>query len=210
MSSLSDLELRLVDNNTITHFSSFDCDKPDLNDFFCNDCINYQSELLGKTYFFSTKPSILDKLSSIFFSKKKVTEIVCAFTISNESIKTELLPGSRARKIKDPLPREKHMKHYPAVLIGRLGVNIKYARQGYGQELMDFIKTWFILPTNKTGCRFIVVDAYNESRSLDYYTKNGFNFVFSSEDQEKDHLKLPSTFQLKTRLMYFDLIVLRA
>ena len=75
-------------------------------------------------------------------------------------------------------------------------------------ELMDFIKSWFIDPNNKTGCRFIVVDAYNETHPIKYYKNNDFDFLFSTEEQEKEYMGLQGEEQLKTRLMYFDLIVL--
>lgn len=77
-----------------------------------------------------------------------------------------------------------------------------------GDQLVDFIKAWFVDNNNKTGCRFIVVDSYNDEKPLNYYNRNGFNFVFSSEEQEKEHLKLSSDSLIKTRLLYFDLILL--
>ena len=80
----------------------------DLNDFFKNDVIHYTNQLLGKSYCFT-----LDENPSI---------IVCAFTVSNDSIKTTTLPNSRKKKVTKEIPREKQMKSYPAVLIGRLGV----------------------------------------------------------------------------------------
>ena len=73
---------------------------------------------------------------------------------------------------------------------------------------MDFIKSWFIDTNNKTGCRFLVVDAYNEPIALKYYSNNGFEFLFSNEDQEKKYMGISADKQLITRLMYFDLIVL--
>ncbi len=73
---------------------------------------------------------------------------------------------------------------------------------------MDFIKSWFIDPYNKTGCRFIVVDSYNEDEPLAYYQKNDFQFIFSTEKQEQESTKFPLDQKLKTRLLYFDLIVL--
>ena len=106
------------------------------------------------------------------------------------------------------------MRSYPAVLIGRLGVHKDYRSitgedQRTGKQLMDFIKAWFIDSKNKTGCRFIVVDSYNESNPLKYYSDNGFLFLFSSEEQEKEYSELPLTAKLRTRLMYFDLIILK-
>lgn len=73
---------------------------------------------------------------------------------------------------------------------------------------MDFIKSWFIDSNNKTGCRFVVVDSYNEEGPINYYTRNDFVPLFSTEDQERAYTGFPEGIALKTRLMYFDLIVL--
>ncbi|MEB2784474.1 hypothetical protein [Algoriphagus persicinus] len=107
------------------------------------------------------------------------------------------------------------MRSYPAVLIGRLGVhkdfrNIEGEEQRLGDQLMDFIKSWFIDSANKTGCRFIVVDAYNEFKPLRYYHSNGFVELFSTEDQEKEFTGIQADQVLVTRLLYFDLIILAA
>lgn len=88
------------------------------------------------------------------------------------------------------------MRSYPAVLIGRLGVNKDFRNltgeeKPIGDQLMDFIKSWFIDKGNKTGCRFIVVDAYNSIAPLKYYRRNGFTELFSSEDQEKEYTEYP-------------------
>ena len=60
-------------------------------------------------------------------------------------------------------------RSYPAVLIGRLGVNCEFQNTPIhiGRQLMSFIKDWFRHEDNKTGCRFIVVDAYNEKMCFD-------------------------------------------
>ena len=105
------------------------------------------------------------------------------------------------------------MRSYPAVLIGRLGVNRNYRfiqgeTERTGKQLMDFIKSWFIDGANKTGCRFIVVDSYNTQGPLKYYADNEFVPLFSTEDQEKEFTGLKPEDSLETRLMYYDLIVL--
>ena len=74
---------------------------------------------------------------------------------------------------------------------------------------MDFIKSWFVDGNNKTGCRFIVVDAYNDDNVIRYYTNNGFTTLFSTKVQEKEYYQLDEFDILNTRLLYFDLIVLR-
>lgn len=185
---------KILSADLLTKCKVFDCDHPDLNDFFQHNSLDYSNQLLGKSY--------------CFVSDEDPTIIVCAFTISNDSIKVNTLPNSRKKKVIYKIPREKHFKSYPAVLIGRLGVNKEYKCKGIGKELMDFIKAWFVDSGNKTGCRFIVVDSYNEPGPLRYYKKNGFIPLYSSEEQEKDHAGIPEDKPLMTRLMYFDLIVL--
>lgn len=222
MGFLSDnCTLRLYDKEVIKSCKPFDCEHLDLNEFFKNDVLNYSDELLGKTYCFTldTDPSI----------------IVCAFTVSNDSIKTTQLPNARKKKVTKIIPREKHMRSYPAVLIGRLGINKDFRlvpgeTERTGKQLMDFIKSWFIDGANKTGCRFIVVDSYNEPNPLRYYKTNGFEPLFSTEEQEMEFTGIKNTLSKKqiffnkirnvfklpliqnekllTRLMYYDLIVL--
>ena len=59
-----------------------------------------------------------------------------------------------------------------------------------GSFLLDFIKRYFIAD-NKTGCRFITVDAY--AAAIPFYFRNGF--VPLNEDDIDE----------PTRLLYYDL-----
>lgn len=174
----------------------FDCGDDDLNEFFGKDFLYYSNQLLGKTYCFTLN--------------QNPNVIICAFTIANDSIKTCLLPKRDKNRISRKINNEKRsLKSYPAVIIGRLGVNIKYQRQNIGIELMDFIKGWFIDKENKTGCRFIVVDSYNTNKAINFYKENDFKFLFNDEMSEKQYTGIETEEQLKTRLMYYDLIVLK-
>lgn len=191
--------LKVYNEEIFANCQPFDCGNNDLNDFFAHDVLNYNAELLGKSYCFT-----LDEDES---------QIVAAFTVSNDSIKTYTLPNARKKKVTADIPRPKHMKSYPAVLIGRLGVNAKFRiiegeDKSIGDQLMDFIKSWFVDQTNKTGCRYIVVDAYNDVKPLRYYKRNGFTELFSTEEQEKEFTQVPEDKPLHTRLLFFDLIVL--
>lgn len=191
--------MKLYNAETLVYCEPFDCGNADLNDFFASDVLHYTAELLGKSYCFTLDED--DK------------QIVAAFTIANDSIKTYALPNARKKKVNAEIPRQKQMKSYPAVLIGRLGVGTAFRKladeeKSVGDQLMDFIKFWFTDNANKTGCRFIVVDAYNEEAPLRYYKRNGFEVLFSSEEQEKEYTNQPPEKELLTRLMYFDLIVL--
>jgi hypothetical protein len=118
-----------------------------------------------------------------------------------------ICPIVAKKKIERRIPYAKQMRRYPGVLIGRLGINIQFKHQGIGTELMTFIKSWFLDSANKTGCRFLIVDAYNESIPIDYYLKNGFKFLFSTEEQEAKYTNI-NILPIRTRLMYFDLMEL--
>ena len=170
----------------------FSCGDSDLDDFFTNDFDNFRKQLLGKSYY--------------FYHNEDKTEIVCVFTLSNSSIDSRHLPGSRRRKLTEHIPHEKSLSSYPATLIGRLGVNNNFQGKNIGSDLILFLKSWLLDEENRTACRFLTVDAYNNDKTLQYYEKNGFLYLFSSEQQEKDFIGMPENKKLKTRLMYFDLL----
>lgn len=182
----------VLDEITIRSSIPFSCGNEDLDEFFRSDAPLFSKQLLGKSYCFR-----LDENDRV---------IVCAFTVSNDSIRVDISPNSRGKKVQKSIPYTKQMRRYPGVLIGRLGINVEFKHQGIGTDLMEFIKSWFLDAGNKTGCRFLIVDAYNEDIPLGYYQKNGFKFLFSSENQEAESTGWNKNVKLKTRLMYFDLI----
>ena len=129
---------------TKNELDSFCCGDEDLDDFFHQEACLYDGQLLGKTYFFATERSGRN-------------EIVCAFTLANDSIKAALIPNASRNKIQRKIPNSKRTRSYPAVLIGRLGVakNFQGTNDGIGSQAIGYIISWFLLPDNKTGCRFI-------------------------------------------------------
>jgi GNAT superfamily N-acetyltransferase len=181
-----------LNNETLTHCHPFSCGDNDLDDFFSCDADNYERQLLGKSYCFRLEDDM--------------SEVICAFTLSNSSIDARNLPNSRRKKLTENIPHEKSLSSYPATLIGRLGVSCEYGGRGIGTELMEFIKQWLLEPSAKAACRYLTVDAYNHDQTLKFYETNGFKLLFSSEQQEKEYIGLPPERELKTRLMYFDLI----
>lgn len=52
----------------------------------------------------------------------------------------------------------------------------------------------------------IVINPKNHPKVLEYYRKNGFEFLFDSDEEEQGCLYKSDC---PTRLMFFDLIVLR-
>ena len=170
--------------------SDFDCGNEDLNDFFNCDALQYKHQMLSRTYFLRHKSS---------------GSVVCAFSFSASSIKTADLPGSRRKKVKEYVPREKSLKSYPGILIGRLGVSTEYSGQGTGSQLIGFIK-FFCLTNFPDFVRFLLVDAYNEPAVVGFYQKNKFTAVFSTEEQEKATYRQMPSESLQTRYMFYDMI----
>ena len=170
--------------------SDFDCGNADLNDFFNREALEYKHQMLSRTYFLRHKSS---------------RAVVCAFSFSASSIKTADLPGSRRKKVKEYVPREKSLKSYPGILIGRMGVASQFNGQGVGSQLIEVIKH-FCLINFPDFVRYLLVDAYNEPAVIGFYQKNKFTSVFSTEEQEKkSYLQAPSE-PLQTRYMFYDMI----
>lgn len=120
--NLEDCTLIAYDEQAVSFCNPFDCGHADLNDFFQNDSLNYLNELLGKTYCFT--------------SNENPKVIVAAFTIANDSIKTTHLPQARKQAVQKLIPRQKTMRSYPAVLIGRLGVSQQVSGKGIGTDIL--------------------------------------------------------------------------
>lgn len=170
---------RLTTENNIL---PFDCGDDDLNEFLLVNAIQYQKQLLAVTYYLETD-----------------NETVVFFSLSNDKITAIENNKSFWRKIRNLFPHSKHRKDYPAVKIGRLGVDKKFQSSGtrMGSHILDYIKYWMITD-NKTGCRFITVDAYRNSVS--FYLKNGFSFMGKDEKDRYENGKDD------TIAMYFDLM----
>ena len=52
----------------------------------------------------------------------------------------------------------------------------------------------------------MVVDAYNNDRTLNFYIRNGFKFLYSNEEQERIELQIDENEKLLTRHMFLDLL----
>jgi GNAT superfamily N-acetyltransferase len=155
----------------------FDCGDSDLNDYFLVDSVKACKDLVAVTYVL-----------------REGDQVIAYYCVSNDAIRSDLSSVSAFKKLqKHIINREKRYSSLPAVKIGRLGVSKGYAGQSIGSQLMSAIKYDFT-NGNKTGCRFIIVDAYNDPKVIGFYEKNEFKFL-SGQDVHKD-----------TRLMFFDLI----
>ena len=171
----SDYHIRRLKNDE--KVKSFDCGDNDLNDFIINESHHYQKALLSVTY-------VYEHIDN--------GEIIGYFSLANDRVsltdfdnKTEFNRFRKSRFV-----NEKRIKSYPAVKICRLGIKKNYHGKGIGSILLYFIKSYF-LEENKTGCRFITVDAYNNA--IPFYQNNDFQHL---KKEESDTV---------TRLLYYDL-----
>lgn len=167
---------RLGPNDVRPHF---DCANDDLNEFFLKDSIESCKQLLAVEY-----------------AVEQNNELVAFFSISNDAIKKELVLRSAFERATNFIPHYKRYSSLPSVKIGRLATSASKQSKGIGSEILNFMKGWFT-DGNKTSCRFIIVDAYNNPNTIQFYDKNGFSFL-----SQKDGLD-------ETRLMYFDLFTFR-
>ena len=169
--------IRLDLNNAVKNFS---CGDADLDDFILHRAPAFQKYLLSVSYVCVDVSSQGKVLAYCSLANDKVA-------ITDFKDKAEF---NRFRK-KRGFPNEKRLKSYPAVKLCRLGVASDAKGQKLGTTLLNIIKSMFVIE-NKTGCRFITVDAY--LNAVPFYEKNGFRFM-NAEDNDPH-----------TRLMYYDLM----
>lgn len=156
---------------------AFDCGDVDLNDFLLNEASLYRNALLSVTY---------------VVEGKETREVLAYFSLSNDKVSISDFESksdfNRFRKHK--FVNEKRLRSYPAIKIGRLAISKNAQRQSIGTYLLEFIEDYFIVD-NKSGCRFVTVDAYMDA--IPFYVKNNYQFL-NNDDEDKC-----------TRVMYFDL-----
>ena len=180
---------RLNNNEEFQCTESFDCGLDDLNEFFREDAFSHKEQLLAETYYF--QPIELTRAGRLF--------PVAFISFLNDSIHIERDERRADKKgfwkhLKKSVPFPKrNYESFPAVKIGRLGVVSSYARMGIGTYLLTTTKDLF-LQDNRTGCRFITVDAYNQTNVIGFYQKNGFDYLWAKDEGDQ------------TRIMYFDLM----
>lgn len=187
-------QLARLTHALLDYCQPFTCGDGDLDDFFANDAIAYEKALMGKTY--------------CWVLRDDVTRIVGMITLANASIQTTHLQNHPRRKLNHLIPYNKQGRTYPGVLIGRLGVSVDFQGSNYrtGAQIMEFIKDWFRSYDNKTGCRFILVDAVNSEHAIRYYERNGFRPLFPRISDEKAFYNIPDSDDLRTRMYYYDLL----
>lgn len=166
------LSLIRRDNLPVT---GFDCGDADLNEWFAKDVVPSTKYLLVKSFEL--------KLPGDSENNGPVGLV----SLANDAI--------RLRDLKEiqEIPEGKYFESWPAVKIARLGVAAAFQRQGFGREMIRLIAQLFTTD-NRTGCRFITLEAYNKPPVIAFYESAGFDFMTSADIGHQ------------TRHMYFDLL----
>ena len=145
------------------------CGEADLDEFFDEKVVEHKNQLLAVTY-------------KIVFNEKP-NEILGLASLLNDSLIIE-----DKKYVEKTVPLGKRYPTFPAIKIGRLGINQFFQGIGLGSFLLTMIKNFF-LKENRTGCRYITVDAY-----ISFYRKNGFELNKTADVKDE------------TRSMFFDLM----
>jgi hypothetical protein len=169
-------------------FNDFRCCPPpkpgepesDIDDFIHNDSSRYYRDKISVTYGFVSQ---LDKKPVAFA------------TLQNDAI--SIGPGFVP-------PKGYFYPQYPAVKIGRLGVRMEMRLKSgvklqiqnnrFGSYFLRYIKHFMSQENNRTGCRYLTVNADKSDRIIKFYERNGFTPLLERPPEEESQI-----------VMYFDL-----
>jgi GNAT superfamily N-acetyltransferase len=155
----------------------FDCGDDDLNEYFLEDAIEARAQMTCETFALRH-----DNAPDTVLGLVSVCNDVVAVSKLRVFAQFSTTPEGKL-----------NYKEWPAVKIARLAIRKEIQSKDIGSHLMNLLKMLFVFQ-NRTGCRIMTVDAYNDERVLRFYQKNGFEFL-----TDKDNLR-------KTRSMWFDLL----
>jgi GNAT superfamily N-acetyltransferase len=142
--------------------------------------MNYEEEMLGKT--------------TLVYYKGELTGY---YTLSSTSL------GVRYLEHKTGFGKlsEYHVNELPALLIGRLAIDLRWQKRGVGRYIVQRIAMLALDQSRNQGIRLLVVQVKEDA--FEFYTKCGFDFVMESRNEMK-------RFKARgTRTMFFDVASLK-
>jgi ribosomal protein S18 acetylase RimI-like enzyme len=154
-------DIRVSSLSKVYKLEDFDCSDPDLNEFLRMDSFAYQDAQITNVYLLIYGESVIG-----FFS------------LQNDSVKLVLDEKSHAKIIKP------HTE-YPAVKIGRLGIDKRYQRKGLGKLIIQIAIGIVREAKRFSACRFLTVDSY--FKAVEFYLSYGFEINRHKEYTSKKH-----------------------
>lgn len=116
--SITDIEpsdVKVVEISKIYDLSDFDCEDNGLNEFLKKDSFEYKNQLIAKTFL-------------VIYEE----HVVAFFSVMNDAIKLKLIETIETKRLR-------RLHEYPAIKIGRLGVDKRYKRRGVGKIIINFV-----------------------------------------------------------------------
>ena len=172
--------------------SEFNCASDALNDFLKNDALEQQESKLNLTKLVMCDDRIVAYVSLL-------TDTIPLKDIRDEDIRQD---------IKDRLSISSRKRKIPAIKIGRLAVDERYAGKGLGSEiLMSVLFNIKNIAENSVGLRFVTVEGY--ATAYNFYANH--NFINLKKDDGKIKEKLDIIIERnpeETFYLYLDLRVL--
>lgn len=143
ISPLADEKLPVLD------FTESDKTDPlKINEFYKKDLQNYNKA----------------KLSTVW-TVKEDGKVAAYFTTSMNAIELDIL--SQDEKVRNTTPRK-----YPAMLLGRMGVDKKHRRNGLGKAICRFCRGLAIDTSDRIACRYVILQTTLDK--VDFYEQTGF------------------------------------
>ena len=172
--------------------SDFKCESDDLTDFLKDDALTQQKSKLSLTKLVMCDDTVVGYVSLL-------TDTILLKDIRDADTKHD---------IKNQLDITSKKRKLPAIKIGRLALDDKYAHKGLGSEiLMSILFNVKNIAENNVGLRFVTVEGY--AGAYNFYTRN--NFINLKKDDDKIKEKLDIIIEKdpeKTFYLYLDLRVL--
>jgi len=140
---------------------SFDCGDSDMNEFLMKDALKYIEGKIAVTY--------------LCFCEN---ELIGYYSLSNDSIEIK----GRDKRVLQELG--KRQKTYPAIKIGRLGIDKRFWRKGIGSRIIEIVIGFGLRNSEHVGCRYISVDAYPQQEVVNFYKKNDFKCLKTKEKRK--------------------------
>ena len=161
-------------------FSKFDCGDTAMNVYFRRKSKKFRRQLLVKSYHFCPR-------------EYTGNEPIMLVDLCNDVIRRDVIPQVSKGKIEK---QKLFLETFPAVKIARLARNKIFAGNQMSVHLFNALKLFF-LQNNRTGCRFLTLDAYPQRVPL--YELCGFQKTLADEDISDESENVS---------MFFDLITL--
>lgn len=160
------LPLREVEPSLL---NTFNCEiNSDLTNFIHVTALDFEIRQIARTF--------------VLVNNDK-NEVVGYFTISMKSLSTNGMSKTSIKKI-DGISNSRVCIH--SFLIGQLGISDDYAEYKLGTLLLDDAFSKIEMAHDLVAGRYILVDAINHKKVLNFYTENGFALLDTNVEESEN------------------------